>query len=40
VLAVGRVARDLGWRAQTQLPVGIEAVYRWIEAGTPDRAEY
>jgi UDP-glucose 4-epimerase len=37
-LAVGRVARDLGWRAQTQLAVGVEAVYCWIEAGAHDRA--
>ncbi|MGP8001236.1 MAG: NAD-dependent epimerase/dehydratase family protein [Streptosporangiaceae bacterium] len=39
-LAVGRVARDLGWRAQTPLTTGIEAVYRWIEAGAPDRAGF
>jgi UDP-glucose 4-epimerase len=39
-LAVGRVARDLGWRAQTQLAAGIGAVYHWIEAGTHDRVGY
>jgi UDP-glucose 4-epimerase len=39
-LAVGRVGRDLGWRAQTQLAAGIGAVYHWIESGTPDRVGY
>ena len=37
-LAVDRVARDLGWRAETALADGMTKVYRWIEAGTPDRA--
>jgi nucleoside-diphosphate-sugar epimerase len=37
-LSVDRVARDLGWRARTPLADGIGAVYRWIEAGAPDRA--
>ena len=36
-LAVGRVGRDLGWRARTPLAAGISAVYHWIEAGAPDR---
>ncbi len=38
VLAVGRVARDLGWRAEIGLSDGIRNVYRWIEAGAPVRA--
>jgi UDP-glucose 4-epimerase len=37
-LAVDRVARDLGWRAETALADGMTKVYRWIEAGTPGRA--
>ena len=37
-LAVDRVARDLDWQAQTPLTAGIGTVYRWIEAGAPDRA--
>jgi UDP-glucose 4-epimerase len=37
-LAVDRVRRDLGWRADTALADGVTKVYRWIEAGTPDRA--
>jgi UDP-glucose 4-epimerase len=38
VLAVNRAARELGWRARTGLAEGIGSVYRWIKAGTPDRA--
>lgn len=38
VLAVGRAARDLGWRAETGLADGIGDVYRWIEAGAAVRA--
>ena len=30
VLAVGRAARDLGWRAETRLADGIGDVYRWM----------
>ena len=37
-LAVDRVARDLDWQARTPLTAGIGTVYRWIEAGAPDRA--
>jgi UDP-glucose 4-epimerase len=37
-LAVDRVARDLDWRARVPLAEGIAKVYRWIEAGAPDRA--
>jgi UDP-glucose 4-epimerase len=37
-LAVDRAARDLGWRAGTALADGVTTVYRWIEAGAPDRA--
>ena len=37
-LAVDRVARDLDWQAGTPLTAGIGTVYRWIEAGAPDRA--
>jgi UDP-glucose 4-epimerase len=38
VLAVNRAALELGWRAPTGLAEGIGSVYRWIKAGTPDRA--
>lgn len=38
VLAVSQAAEDLGWRAETRLADGISKVYRWIEAGEPDRA--
>lgn len=38
VLAVSRAARDLGWTADIQLAAGVGEVYRWIEAGAPDRA--
>jgi UDP-glucose 4-epimerase len=37
-LAVGLARRDLGWRAGTALADGVARVYRWIEAGAPDRA--
>jgi UDP-glucose 4-epimerase len=37
-LAVDRAARDLDWQARTPLTDGIGRVYRWIEAGAPDRA--
>jgi nucleoside-diphosphate-sugar epimerase len=37
-LAVDRAARDLDWQARTPLTDGIGTVYRWIEAGAPDRA--
>ncbi len=37
-VAVGRAARDLGWTAKTGLADGVRKVYRWIEAGAPDRA--
>ena len=37
-LAVDRPAGELGWRAMTPLAEGIRRVYRWIEAGAPDRA--
>ncbi len=37
-LAVDRSAGELGWRAVTPLAEGIGRVYRWIEAGAPDRA--
>jgi UDP-glucose 4-epimerase len=37
-LGVRRVARDLGWQAQTGLAEGIGTVYRWIEAGAHHRA--
>lgn len=38
VLAVSQAAEGLGWRAETRLADGISKVYRWIEAGAPDRA--
>ena len=37
-LAADRAWRDLGWRTTTDLSDGIARTYRWIEAGTPDRA--
>jgi UDP-glucose 4-epimerase len=37
-LAVDRAERDLGWRAGTPLADGVTKVYRWIQAGAPDRA--
>jgi UDP-glucose 4-epimerase len=38
VLAVSKANRDLDWQAATCLAEGIGSVYRWIEAGLPDRA--
>lgn len=37
-VAIDRAARDLGWTARTGLADGVRKVYRWIEAGAPDRA--
>jgi UDP-glucose 4-epimerase len=37
-LAPGRARRDLGWTPATALTDGIGRVYRWIEAGSPERA--
>jgi UDP-glucose 4-epimerase len=37
-LAWERAERDLGWRPTTSLADGVQAVVRWFEAGTPDRA--
>jgi len=37
-LASDRAQRDLGWAATTPLDEGVAKVYRWIEAGTPERA--
>jgi UDP-glucose 4-epimerase len=39
-VAVERAASELGWRASTPLTEGIRQVYRWIEAGAPDRAPW
>lgn len=39
-LAVERARADLGWKATIALPDGVRSVCQWIEAGTPDRAEY
>jgi UDP-glucose 4-epimerase len=38
-LAAGLAARDLDWTPATSLADGVRAVYRWIEAGTPHRAQ-
>jgi UDP-glucose 4-epimerase len=38
-LATQLARRDLGWRPATPLADGVQAVYRWIEAGAHDRAE-
>jgi UDP-glucose 4-epimerase len=37
-LAAERAERDLGWHCATSLTDGVRSVYRWIEAGAPDRA--
>ena len=37
-LAVHRAERDLGWWPATELADGVTKVYRWIQAGAPDRA--
>jgi UDP-glucose 4-epimerase len=37
-LASDRARRDLGWAATTPLAEGVAKAYRWIEAGTPERA--
>jgi UDP-glucose 4-epimerase len=37
-LAGDRAERDLGWWPATELADGVTKVYRWIQAGAPDRA--
>jgi UDP-glucose 4-epimerase len=37
-LASERAKRDLGWVVTTPLADGVARTYRWIEAGTPERA--
>jgi UDP-glucose 4-epimerase len=37
-LDVTRAASDLGWKSSVQLASGIGRVYRWVQAGEPDRA--
>jgi UDP-glucose 4-epimerase len=39
-LAPDRARRDLGWTPATSLADGIGRVYRWIEAGSPERADW
>jgi UDP-glucose 4-epimerase len=39
-LAPERARRDLGWAASTPLAAGVGRVYRWLDAGAPERAEY
>jgi UDP-glucose 4-epimerase len=39
-LAADRAERDLGWTATTPLDEGVARAYRWIEAGTPERADW
>ena len=39
-LAPERARRDLGWAATTPLAAGVARVYRWLDAGAPERAEY
>jgi UDP-glucose 4-epimerase len=37
-LAADRAKRDLGWKPAVALADGVARVYRWVEAGAPDRA--
>ena len=37
-LAPERARRDLGWAATTSLAEGVQRVYQWIKAGSPERA--
>ncbi len=39
-LAAERARRDLGWKPAVCVADGVRRVYRWIEAGAPDRAAY
>jgi UDP-glucose 4-epimerase len=39
-LASERAERDLGWVASTPLAAGVARVYRWIESGAPERADF
>jgi UDP-glucose 4-epimerase len=39
-LASERAQRDLGWSATTPLHEGVAMVYRWIQAGAPERADF
>jgi UDP-glucose 4-epimerase len=39
-LAPDRAWRDLGWAPATSLADGVGRVYRWIEAGSPERASW
>jgi UDP-glucose 4-epimerase len=36
-LVADRARADLGWTPRTDVADGVRAVYRWIEAGSPDR---
>jgi UDP-glucose 4-epimerase len=39
-LASDRAERDLGWAATIPLQAGVASVYRWIESGAPERADW
>jgi UDP-glucose 4-epimerase len=39
-LASGRAQRDLGWTASTPMREGVAKVFRWLQVGAPERADW